>query len=155
MPRTYEVHIVDEDDPVVVDKVTEEGPGVRFTDQDGNQVFLPWRRVDAVVSYRTPDDVPAEADEDGTYVLEPGPNAVTPPASTEEKPPSAAKASKATKRSAAGSESPVDPNASTAKEWANADPADVRAWAKEQGKDVSDSGPLPKDVLTAYAAAHS
>ena len=32
--------------------------------------------------------------------------------------------------------------------------ADVRAWARENGYDVSDRGRVPADVLQAFAAAH-
>jgi hypothetical protein len=167
MPRTYEIHTKD-GDPVVVDKVTEDGAGVRYTDPDGNQVFVPWGGVDKVVSYRTPDDVPAEVDEDGTYVLEPGPNAVTPPLTPQnedDQPPAAKaekaeKATKAAKKAAAagvGGKEPAkgDPQATKASEWASADPDVVRSWAKDNGHEVADSGPLSKDVLSAYAAAHS
>ena len=33
-------------------------------------------------------------------------------------------------------------------------PADVRAWARENGHEVSSRGRIPAEVLQAYAAAH-
>lgn len=32
--------------------------------------------------------------------------------------------------------------------------ADLRVWAREHGHSVNDRGPLPAEVLAAYAAAH-
>lgn len=51
----------------------------------------------------------------------------------------------------------TDPTgASKAREFGgNATNADMRAWAKENGVDVSESGPVSKSVATAYAAAHA
>lgn len=33
--------------------------------------------------------------------------------------------------------------------------ADVRAWARENGHEVKDAGPIPKDAQAAYDAAHA
>jgi hypothetical protein len=43
-----------------------------------------------------------------------------------------------------------------AREWpSDADNATMRAWAREQGLDVNESGPVSKSVATAYAAHNS
>jgi hypothetical protein len=45
---------------------------------------------------------------------------------------------------------------SRAREWpSDADNATMRAWAREQGLDVNESGPVSKSVATAYAANNS
>lgn len=138
MPRTYEIHVLDEDDPIVVEKCEHELAGVRFTDAEGHQVFLPWHRVEGIRSYRTPDEPPVAADVDAPVPVEAEP---APPEGTGDTEP-------------AGDAEP-DGKGGKASEWADADPDVVRAWAREQGKDVKDSGPIPKSVLSAYAAAHS
>ena len=143
MPRTYEIHYTDGTDAAVVENCSQDAAGVRFSDDEGNQVFVPWHRVDEIRSYRTPDEPTPAADVEGTV------NADETPDEPEVEPETEPSKAKATKKAA------PDPAASKASEWAEADPAVVRAWAKEQKLDVADSGTIPKDVLAAYSAAHS
>lgn len=174
MTREYvhEIHLrdtgtlpADDDDdiggswPIVLDKPpTEDGIGVRFSAGEARTVRIPWGNIAAVL--RVP-----RSDDDGDYddptegALVP-PGALEPPAGGEGtgepvKGDSGDQGAKSDAGSDAGKGEKVDTKVSKAKEWANDDPAAIRAWAKENGVAVSESGPIPKATLAKYAAAKS
>jgi len=127
--------------------------GVEFPDPDreGITVFVPWGRVESIEAGEEtvpePDEVePVSEDLDDPNEV--GTNAVQPPGGEK-----AVKAEPKTDTKADTGKG--DPQASKAKEWANDDPATIRAWAKENNVPVSDAGPIPKATLAKYAAAKS
>lgn len=167
----YEIHVrdtgslPDDDDevnysgPITLDKApTEDGIGVRFSAGEAKQVRIPWQNIAAVL--RVP-----RSDDDGDYddptegALVP-PGALEPPTGTEGtgepvKGDSGDQGAKSDPGSGDGKGEKVDTKVSKAKEWADDDPAKIRAWAKENGVNVSESGPIPKATLAKYAAAKS
>ena len=66
MPRTYEIHYTDDTDAAVVENCSQDAAGVRFSDDEGNQVFVPWHRVDEIRSYLADTDTDTD---DGLVVL--------------------------------------------------------------------------------------
>lgn len=138
MERVHEIYITDGGAPIRASRCSEDGVGVRYTDDEGRQVRVPWGRVDRVVTSRLVED-PADLEPDDALAGD----VIVPPAAEPE-----------------GDDTPdtngePDGKASKASEWADADPDVVRAWARKHGEDVKDSGPIPKAVLSKYAAAHS